>query len=193
MMVEVRQTLIDDPVARVKFACDLLACKGACCTLPGGKGAPLLDSELQQLENAFPIVRSYLSKEHLAAIAQNGLYEGKPGSYTTLCFNNRACVFVLYEAGIAHCAFEKAFSEGKLKWRKPLSCHLFPVRVDHGLTERLRYEQIAECEPASKRGEQEQIFLSDFLREALLRAYGQEWYQDFLSACNDERHKNNDE
>lgn len=192
-MFEVRQALIDHPVARVKFACDLLACKGACCTLPGGKGAPLLDSELQQLEDALPIVRSYLSKEHLAAIAQNGLYEGKPGFYTTVCFNNSACVFVLYEAGIAHCAFEKAFSEGKLKWRKPLSCHLFPIRVDHGLIERLRYEHIMECEPASKRGEQEQIFLSDFLREALLRAYGQEWYQDFLSACNNERNKNNDE
>ncbi len=128
-MLEIRQTIIDDNIPHIKFACNLSVCKGACCTLAGGTGAPLLDDELEQIENAFPLVKSLLPKEHLEFIKQFGLYEGESGFYTTMCFNNRACVFVFYEEGIARCAFEKAFKAGKLKWRKPISCHLFPIRV----------------------------------------------------------------
>ena len=110
-MFEVRQAIVEESITRIKFACDLLACKGACCTLPGGKGAPLLDIEIRQLEQAFLVVRPSLPQEHLETIATRGLYEGGPGNYATSCFNNRACVFVIYESGIAQCAFEKAFWE----------------------------------------------------------------------------------
>jgi hypothetical protein len=186
-MLEIRQTIIDDTIPRIKFACNLSACKGACCTLAGGTGAPLLDDELEQIEHAFPIIKSSLPKEHLESIAQYGLYEGIPGSYTTMCFNNRACVFVLYEDGIARCAFEKAFGDGKLKWKKPISCHLFPIRVSRGVPEQLRYERIIECDFAIDRGENENILLSDFLKEPLIRAYGLTWYEDFQLTSNWER------
>jgi hypothetical protein len=186
-MFEVRQAKIDERIAQIKFACDIVACKGACCTLPGGKGAPLLDSEIRDVEEAFPIVKSLLPKSHLDAIARMGLYEGEPGSYTTTCYDNRACVFVLYETGIARCAFERAFKEGKSQWRKPLSCHLFPIRVDGETPGKLRYEWRGECEPALKRGDAERIFLNDFLRDALIRAYGTEWYEEFKKACEDRR------
>ena len=186
-MLEKRQTIIDDTIPRIKFACNLTACKGGCCTLAGGTGAPLLDDELEHIERAFPIIKSSLPKEHLETIAQFGLYEGKSGSYTTMCFNNRACVFVLYENGIARCAFEKAFGEGKLKWKKPISCHLFPIRVNRDVPDRLRYERIAECDFALDRGENENILLSDFLKEPLIRAYGLTWYEDFQLTCNRER------
>jgi hypothetical protein len=189
-MLEVRHTIIDDTIPRIKFACSLSACKGACCTLAGGTGAPLLDNELEQIERAFPIIKSSLPKEHLEYIAQYGLYEGKSGSYTTMCFNNRACVFVLYEDGIARCAFEKAFEENKLKWKKPISCHLFPIRVSREVPERLRYERIAECNFAIGRGENENIFLSSFLKEPLVRAFGLAWYEDFQLACDWERKDN---
>lgn len=182
-MFEVRQAIVEDSITRIRFACDLLSCKGACCTLPGGKGAPLFDDEIQQLEKAFPIIKSNLPAEHVETIIKNGLFEGVPGSYTTRCFNNQACVFVIYESGIAQCAFERAFWERKITWRKPLSCHLFPIRIDKGLAERLRYEHISECTPALERGKQEQIFLSDFLQDALIRAFGNDWYQEFLQAC----------
>lgn len=182
-----RQTTIDETIPRIKFACNLSACKGSCCTLAGGAGAPLLDDELEQIERAFPIIKSSLPKEHLESIAQFGLYEGKPGSYTTMCFNNRACVFVLYEDGIARCAFEKAFGEGTLKWKKPISCHLFPIRVRRGVPEQLRYERIIECDCAIDRGENENIFLSNFLKEPLIRAYGLTWYEDFQRTCDGER------
>jgi hypothetical protein len=186
-MLEIRQTIIDDNIPRIKFACNLSACKGACCTLAGGAGAPLADDELKQIDRAFPIIESSLPKEHLETIAQFGFYEGKSGSYTTMCFNNRACVFVLYEDGIARCAFEKAFGEGKLKWKKPLSCHLFPIRVSRGVSELLRYERIAECDVARARGQNEKIFLSNFLKEPLIRAFGLAWYEDFQLTCNWER------
>jgi hypothetical protein len=186
-MFEIRQAVVDDRIAHIKFACDIKACKGACCTLPGGKGAPLLDSETRNIEEAYPIVKSMLPKEHLEAIARSGLHEGEPGSYTTTCYDNRACVFVFYEAGIARCAFERAFGEGKSQWRKPLSCHLFPIRIDDDTPKRLRYEWRGECEPALKRGSEERIFLADFLRDALIRTYGKEWYEEFVKACENKR------
>lgn len=189
-MLELRQAIIDDTIPRIKFACNLSACKGACCTLAGGTGAPLLDDELEQIKCAFPTIKSSLPREHLESIMEFGLYEGKPGSYTTMCFNNRACVFVLYEEGIAHCAFEKAYREGKLKWKKPVSCHLFPLRVSRGEPERLRYERIAECNCAIDRGENESIYLSNFLREPLIRAFGLEWYEEFQLTCDWDRNGN---
>jgi hypothetical protein len=94
---------------------------------------------------------------------------------------------VLYEDGIARCAFEKAFGEGKLKWKKPISCHLFPIRVSRGVPEQLRYERIVECDFAIDRGENENIFLSNFLKEPLIRAYGLTWYEDFRLTCDWER------
>jgi hypothetical protein len=186
-MLEIQKIIIDDTIPRVKFACNLSACKGACCTLAGGTGAPLLDNELEQIERAFPVIKSLLPKEHLESITQFGLYESKSGSYTTMCFNNRACVFVFYEDGIARCAFEKAFGEGKLKWKKPISCHLFPIRVSRGVPEQLRYERIAECGFAIDRGENENILLSNFIKEPLIRAYGLAWYEDFQLTCDWER------
>jgi hypothetical protein len=186
-MLEIQQSVIDDIIPRMKFACNISACKGACCTLAGGTGAPLLDNELEHIERAFPIIKSLLPKEHLESIAQFGLYEGRPGSYTTMCYNNHACVFVFYEDGIARCAFEKAFGEGTLKWKKPISCHLFPIRVSHGTPEHLRYERIAECDDALCRGENESIFLSTFLKEPLVRAFGLIWYKEFQLACDGER------
>ena len=186
-MFEIQRTIVDDSIPRIRFACNISACKGACCTLSGGLGAPLLNEEIIELERSFPIIKDTLPQEHLETIAQYGLYEGEPNSYTTKCCNSRACVFVTYEEGIARCAIEKAFMEGKSEWRKPLSCHLFPIRIDRGMIERLRYERIAECDSALNRGESEQVYLGDFLKEPLLRAFGISWYRDFQLACHGQR------
>jgi hypothetical protein len=170
-----------------QFACDLKACKGACCTMPGGLGAPLLKPETDEIVKAYPVISKYLSDEHRAAIVRQGLYEIRYGSYTTPCFNQRACVFVFYEEGIAKCAFEKAFHRGEIGWRKPISCHLFPIRVDYGWHERLRYESIHECDSARERGRNENVFLSDFLKDSLARAYGEGWYKEFQAAVSQAR------
>lgn len=179
----VKTTVIDPAISEKRFACDLNKCKGACCTMPGDIGAPLLDPELEEIEKAFPVVVSYLSESHLSAIDRYGLYVGKPGSYTTPVVDRRACAFVTFEGGIAKCAFEKAYWNNEISWRKPLSCHLFPIRVDRGRIDRLRFEHLHECHPAIERGERENTYLSEFVKPALVRAYGTEWYNKFLDLC----------
>lgn len=178
-------TIIDTAIPATKFACDLQRCKGACCTMPGHRGAPLLDAEVEEIRKALPFVLPSLPKEHREQIEQEGYFQGTPGDWTTPCVNKRACVFVYWENAIARCSFEKAFQQGEIGWRKPISCHLFPIRVDRGFQDRLRFESLSECRPALDRGEQENIALSDFLKDSLTRAYGAEWYREFLRHCRD--------
>ncbi len=155
--------------------------------MPGPRGAPLTQDEVGELERSFPVIRKYLGQDHLRAIDEHGLVDRSFGEITTTCFEHRACVFVTYENGIAQCSFEKAFFKGEIQWRKPLSCHLFPIRVDHGFNDYLRYESIPECNAALERGERENIELADFLKDSLVRAYGDSWYRDFRKLCADEK------
>lgn len=180
---EIREIVIDPVIPTLRFRCNLTACKGACCTLPGGKGAPLLDEEAGEIQHAFPAIRKYLSDRHLAAIEEQGLFEGEAGDLVTTCVDENACVFVAYENGIAQCSFEKAYLKGEIDWRKPLSCHLFPLRIDRGFKERLRYEWLDRCSPALEEGSQGGVYAVEFLREALTRAYGEPWYDEFLDHC----------
>lgn len=185
----VQETTIDTVVATAKFACDLSQCKGACCTMPGPRGAPLMEEEIEEIEKAFPLVRKYLNAEHLNAIDERGLVDRSNGGATTPCVSYRACVFVTYEGGIAKCAFEKAYFNKEIGWRKPLSCHLFPIRVDRGFHDHLRYESISECSPAVQQGKEGNFYLSHFLRDALVRLYDEAWYDEFKQACIAERQK----
>jgi len=179
--------LIGDDIARVMFACDLARCKGACCTMPGARGAPLREEELEEIEKAYPAVRKYLSFRHKDTIEERGLVQGRKGDYTTQVVQNQACVFAFFENGIAKCAFEKAYQNNEIGWRKPISCHLFPIRVSQGEPDRLRFEGIAECQPAIDRGTKEQTWLSEFLRDPLSRAYGENWYEEFQKYCESRR------
>lgn len=188
-MFVIQETTAEPSLADVKFACDLARCKGACCTLPGGAGAPLLDEEVGEIERAYAAVKPMLNADHRAIVERTGFVEGSAGHYNTPCFDNRACVYVTFEDGIAKCSFEKAFQQGISTFRKPLSCHLFPIRVDRGPKPHLRFEFIPECVPALTRGGKENIYLSDFLKSSLLRTYGQSWYNEFLSLCDFERSK----
>lgn len=182
-MFIIGEAVIDDVVGHASFCCDLGACKGACCAIAGGRGAPLEDDEVLEIEKAFPLVKAYLSQHSLQTIETTGAYEGGPGDFATTCINNRECVFVYYEEGIARCSFERAYLEGKTDWRKPLSCHLFPIRIRKFGQDFVRYEQIEECLPGRERGKTEEVKLHIFLREPLIRKYGEEWYEKFLSWC----------
>ncbi len=143
--------------------------------MKGGTGAPLEPDELEEIEKAFPLIRRYLPEEHLQVIDEEGLWKYYMGGPVTPCIEDRACVFVMYEDGIAKCAFEKAFLERKTNWRKPLSCHLFPIRVDRGETVRLRFEFIEECRPALDHGDATSTKAIDFVQAALLRLLGKTW------------------
>jgi hypothetical protein len=182
-MFVIEDIVVDDTVARTQFHCDLARCKGACCTVEGGRGAPLLDHEVLELEAVLPHVRKYLSADHLAVIENSGIIEGPPGDLVTACFNHRACVFVMMDDGIAKCAIEYAFFRGEVRWRKPLSCHLFPIRIRHFGGSILYVEEFSECAPAIIKGKSENIPLYGFLHDALIRAYGGEWYTKFRDAC----------
>lgn len=169
--VVLRQEIID-----TKFACNLEKCKGACCTLESDYGAPLLEEEISQIQDSLAVVTDYLSETHLNKLVKDGFWERKNGELMISSINRKNCVFSFIENGIAKCAFEKAFLEGKTNFRKPLSCHLFPIRVMKFGGDVLRYEEFSECAPALEKGKKENISLLDFCKTALIRLYDNNWY-----------------
>ena len=175
-IIQIDNILVGREIAKTKFACDLKKCKGACCTLDSKFGAPLMKEELAQIENVLEFVKDYLPGQHIKEIEVKGFYEKKDNELMTRSFNNKACVFVYYENDIAKCGFEKAFFDGRSDFRKPISCHLFPVRVSEFGGDILRYEKFDECSPALEKGNEKQINLVDFLKESLVRKYGNNWY-----------------
>jgi Protein of unknown function (DUF3109) len=175
-LIVIEDVVVEQSLLTRKFACDLLKCKGACCSLPGGRGAPLLDSEIGEISEALPDVLPYLTEDKREAIEQSGFYEGPRGDFATTCIDERDCVFVYRENGIAKCAIEKAYNDGKTDFRKPISCHLYPIRVRRFGGDVLRYHQLNECKPALENGETQNTDVIDFVRAALIRLYGERWF-----------------
>ena len=173
-MFTIGEIQVEKSVVETNFACDLLKCKGACCTFPGGRGAPLLDDEVQEIVNWYPQIESSLPEIHRATIEHYGLIDGVPGMFATQCVDGKACVFVYYDGEIAKCAFEKAYNDGKIPWRKPISCYLFPIRRDF-TNGTIKFEYFHECEPALEKGKNEEIPLHTFAEEPLKRAFGSAW------------------
>ncbi len=170
------------------FTCNLGACLGGCC-VTGTSGAPLEPEEREELERALPRVRKYLRPEALGIIDEHGPWEEtEPGQYATRCVDGAECVFVMYEGSVAKCALQKAYHAGRIAFQKPVSCHLYPIRIQrYGDYEALNYEQISLCAPAVTYGQRQRMQLVDFLREPLVRKYGDVWYEQFREACAERR------
>jgi len=179
-LVVIDDVAVEGSLLDRKFACDILKCKGACCSLPGGRGAPLVDSELDQIANALPEILPILSEEKRQIIAESGFYEGEAGDYATTCVDDEDCAFVYRENGIARCAMERVFFDGKTNFRKPISCHLYPIRRNKFGGDVLRYHQILECKSALKKGESEKVDVIEFVKDALIRLYGEGWYDKLV-------------
>ena len=179
-MFEVGHVLVTDELLDAPFACNLSACLGGCC-VQGDSGAPLEDEERQRLEEALPRVWKDLRPRALETIAQHGVWEEtEPSRYATTCVDDAECVFVIYEGPVAKCALQKAHQEGRIDFPKPISCHLYPVRIKtYGSQEVINYEKIPLCDPARKHGCRTDVQLADFLREPLTRKYGPSWYETF--------------
>lgn len=168
---------VERQVSAARFGCDLSICKGACCVMPGALGAPILESEIAHLERALPIVEKYLPEAALEVIAKEGVWRReRDGSLTIPAINHADCVFVHYVDGIANCSIETAYRNEEIEgFPKPISCHLFPIRI---YPERKRghyyicYEEIDECSGGRVRGKKEDIPLLDFLETPLVRALG---------------------
>jgi hypothetical protein len=171
-MIEISGKYIDPNVLSARFRCDLAACRGACCTFPGGSGPPVTAAELGILQEAWDTLAHEVLPEHRAIVRRDGLVErDRHGVWSIRCFDQRACVFVAYERGIAVCAIERAHRRGDFPWPKPLSCHLFPIRVRGDV---LHYEEFSECAPAVAAGEREGVSLVSFLAQPLQRAFGED-------------------
>lgn len=187
-MFAVNDILISDAVLDAPFACHLGRCLGGCC-VHGDRGAPLEPEERAELDRALSVVAKDLRPEALAVIEEQGPWvEEEPGHYATSCVDGRECVFVVYEGDpkrpVAKCALQQAHHAGRLDFEKPISCHLFPIRIEEvGGTEVLNYEQIDLCAPAVIRGRRHDVQLYDFLRAPLTRKYGADWYEAFRTAC----------
>ena len=187
-MFAVGNVLVSDELLDAPFSCNLGACLGGCC-VQGDSGAPLEPEEREELEKILPRVRKYLRPEALEIIDDKGVWEEvKPQQYATPCVNHAECIFVTYEGPVAKCAIEKAYFNGEISFRKPISCHLFPIRAErYGDLDALNYEQIPLCNPAIKSGTKKNIQVLEFLREPLVRKYGETWYEQFLSAVDERR------
>lgn len=184
-MIVVDDIIVSSEVVETYFACDLEACKGACC-IEGESGAPIIDQEIEPLCQAATLIMEYLPQSNQEYIEQHGLlYEDSDGDLVTQIIDGGRCVFTCFEeGGAARCAFEKACSEGKNDvLYKPISCHLFPIRVSvlangkHALNYSRWYPI---CEPARAFGKRNNVRLFQFLKEPLIRAYGEEWYDKLV-------------
>jgi hypothetical protein len=171
-MILVDDKLIDTRLLTEHFECDLASCRGACCTFPGGAGAPLLENEITILENLYPKIKHLLPEEHNHVIENHGVAEQLNENWYLRCHEGAACVFVMYSDGVARCAIHEAWQQGIVEWPKPISCHLFPMRVDRNKRERLRFEDFPECAPALRKGRSTGMRVLDFIAEGTSRAFG---------------------
>ncbi len=187
-MFVVDDILVSDEVATAAFLCNLGACRGACC-VQGDSGAPVDESELPLLEEVVPVTRKYLRRDALEIIDTEGPWEDRGnGRFATRCSDRGECVFVTYEGEVAKCAIQKAHERGRTTFIKPVSCQLFPIRVEnYGTYEVINYEWAAICDPARVAGRQSGTYLTEFLRDPLVDKYGDEWYGRLLEACAERR------
>jgi hypothetical protein len=183
-MIQVEDKIISLDVFEKHFVCDLNACKGSCC-VDGDAGAPLLENEVNILEDIYEQVKPYMMQKGIDVVDKEGVAVlDIEGEVTTPLVNNRECVFVIDENGISKCSIEKAHYEGKVKFKKPISCHLFPIRIqEFSDFDAVNYEEIKICAPACKCGSKLEVPVYAFLKEPLIRKYGEVWYKELLEAA----------
>ncbi len=183
-MIQVEDKIISMDVFEKHFVCDLSACKGACC-VEGDSGAPLLKEEENILDEIYEKVKPYMRKEGIIEIENHGVavYDAD-GDLTTPLVNNKECAFVTFEDGIAKCTIEKAHLDRKIDFKKPISCHLFPIRIkEYKDFDAVNYEKIKICNPACECGRKLEVPVYAFLKKPLIRKYGQIWYKELLEVA----------
>ena len=179
-MFAIQNTLVSLDLLDRHFVCDLGACKGVCC-LKGDAGAPLTDEEINLLEDHIDDLQPFLDADGKEMIARKGVFEiDRDGDRGTALLESGRCAFaVVDEDGTVSCGIEKAYLEDKFKFRKPVSCHLYPVRVtEYKSYDAVNYNKWDICTPACRCGTEMQVPLYRFLKEALIRKFGGDWYEE---------------
>jgi len=187
-MIRIGNTIFSLDVLEKKFRCDLPKCLGNCCRY-GDSGAPLSDDETRILEEIWPEVRSYIRPEGIEAIEKQGTsVTDRENDRVTPLINNEECAYTLLNGSVYMCGIEKAWSENKISFQKPLSCHLFPVRMKKfsGFTA-VNYEEIAICSAARALGTGEDMYVYEFLKIPLIRALGEDIYNELCIAARELR------
>ncbi|WP_114783263.1 DUF3109 family protein [Botryobacter ruber] len=189
-MIVLQNTVISDDIRDNFFVCNLEKCKGACC-VEGDLGAPLEVEELEILEENYEKIKPYMSGAGKLAVEQHGLYEMDfEGDYSTTIIEGRECAFALYDNGILKCAIEQAYLDGKIDWKKPISCHLYPIRITkYDGFDALNYDRWGICSAACSFGEDLGVRVYQFLKEPLIRKYGEGWYSELEQLMEEELEK----
>lgn len=178
-MIQIDNKLISEDIFSEEFVCNLSKCKGACC-VEGDVGAPLDQSETDILDRIYPQVKPYLTQAGINAIEEQGTWTIDPADndYVTPMVNGGECAYVIFdEKGVTKCGIEKAYEDGAVEWQKPISCHLYPIRVNEYSTfTALNYHDWKICSDACELGKELQVPIYKFLKTPLIRKYGDEFY-----------------
>lgn len=179
-MIVIQDTIISEELFDIKFTCHLEKCKGACC-IKGDAGAPLEATDIEEIEKNLDRIKPFMTPEYRQGIEENGFYEtDKDGDTVTTCSADGACNFVVYDAlGTTQCAIEMAHNAGEIGYKKPISCHLYPVRLRKFKNyTAVNYNYWDICKPACTLGQELNIPIYKFVKEALTRKFGAEWYSE---------------
>jgi hypothetical protein len=192
-MLQINDALISSELIENKFCCDLNKCKGACC-VKGDSGAPLNADEVKLLPKLIHKIKPYLRKEGIEAIEKLGTHvidiEHEP---VTPLINGQECAYVVFDNEIARCGIERAHEEGVINFKKPVSCHLYPVRIKkYEQFVAVNYDKWGICEPARVYGEKLDLTVFEFAKDSLVRRFGDDWYKDLKIASQKMQNENSE-
>ena len=184
-MIQIDDKLISEDLFSEEFVCNLAKCKGICC-VEGDAGAPLEEDETKILDEIYPKIKSYLRPEGIQAIEEQGTYTlDFEGDLVTPLVNNAECAYVIFdEKGYTKCAIEKAYEDGVIDWQKPISCHLYPIRItEYSNFSAINYHEWDICSDACTLGKELGVKVYQFLKKPLIRKYGEKFYQTLSEAA----------
>ena len=184
-MIQIDDKLISEDLFSEEFVCNLAKCKGICC-VEGDAGAPLDEDETKILDEIYPKIKPYLRPEGIQAIEEQGTYTlDFEGDLVTPLVNNAECAYVIFdEKGYTKCAIEKAYEDGVIDWQKPISCHLYPIRItEYSNFSAINYHEWDICSDACTLGKELGIKVYQFLKKPLIRKYGEDFYQTLSEAA----------
>jgi Protein of unknown function (DUF3109) len=183
-MINIKDTLISSDVLDSNFCCDLQSCKGACC-VKGTSGAPLNNEEVELLPKIINNIKPFLRKDCVDIIEKIGTHViDEENEAVTPLNNGLECVYVIFEGEIAKCGIEKAYSAGSIQFRKPVSCHLYPIRIKkYNQFIAVNYDRWDICDPARVYGDKIGVSVFEFVKDALIRRFDKDWYKHLKIAA----------
>ncbi len=179
-MFQLGKTIISEDIIEKEFVCNLTSCKGICC-VEGDAGAPLEKEEAKILEDIYPKVKPFLSDKGIKAIEEQGTWiKNDFDELETPLIDDAACVYTIFDQnGAAKCGIEEAYNNGEVDWKKPISCHLYPIRIrKYSDFSAINYHKWEICDDACSLGKELQVPIYKFLKHALIRKFGESWYKE---------------